>query len=143
MTEKLDLPLIIAVFGAHSGKKIQGRTRIQKIICLLQFKDKVPFSYNFKSYYYGPYSDDLSEDINNLVGMKLIKEDVIFTRYGSYRYDYNLTDKGNLLFLKMNAKSPTVINNLDEKVKKYSVLRTPDLVKLAKDESGIPSLHND
>ena len=63
MVKKLDLTLLISVFGVIPERKIQGRTRIQKLICLLKFKDKLPFSFKFKSLF-GPYSNDLSESIN-------------------------------------------------------------------------------
>jgi len=140
LPENLDLALLISVFGVTPEGKIEGRTRIQKIICLLQSKENLPFSFNYKPYYYGPYSDDLSEGINTLVGMKLLDEKIVPTRRGSYRYDYKLTDEGIKIFEKIQQKNEKVIKFLSENVTHYSSLNTPHLVNLAKKISGIPSI---
>lgn len=141
MPENLDLALLLSVIGAHQNQRIEGRTRIQKIVCLLQRSAKIPFSFDFKPYYYGPYSDDLSDSINSLVGMKLVKETIKPTRYGSYRYDYELTEEGKILFHKTETKSKNVIDVISKEVKKYEDLSTPILVKTAKKVSGIPSIY--
>jgi uncharacterized protein YwgA len=80
-----DVSLLIAAFGFHNGQMIEGRTRIQKEICLLKFKSKIPFAFNYKSYFYGPYSEELSETVNLLVGAKVLRENMIPVGYNSYR----------------------------------------------------------
>ena len=140
MPEKNDLALLIAFFGVNRNGKIEGRTRIQKLVCLLQCKAKIPFSFNFKPYYYGPYSDELSEAINMLVGMKLLKEVIIPTHYYSYRYDYELTSKGKTLYSKIQERSELIIEKLRQEIEPYEDMKTPDLVKYAKEITGIPSI---
>jgi len=140
MPENVDLALLIAVFGVNRNGKIAGRTRIQKIVCLLQYQAKIPFSFNFKPYYYGPYSDELSEAINTLVGMKLLEEKIIPTRFFSFRYDYELTPKGKQLFCKIKERLEKSINKLETEVETYDNVKTPDLVKFAKEITGIDSI---
>lgn len=140
MPEDIDLALLICMFGVHSDGKIEGRTRIQKMVCILKFKENLPFTFNFKPYYYGPYSDELSETINTLVGMKLLKEIIAPTRYYSYRYDYELTEQAKQLFSKIQQKNEDLITYLSEKVGELEHLSTPDLVGYAKRISGIESI---
>jgi len=140
MPENIDLALLIAIFGVHRGGRIEGRTRIQKLVCLLQNQSKFPFTFKFKPYYYGPYSDDLSDTINFLVGMKLIEETIVPTRFYSFRYDYQLTEKGKLVFSKVQQRSERIINTLIDEIKALEETSTTDLVKLAKKITGIESI---
>jgi len=140
LTANSDIALLIAVFGAHKNNKITGRTRIQKEICVLKYKSKIPFTFEYKSYFYGPYSEELSETINTLVGVKLLKETVTATGYNSYRYDYFLTEKGKELFQKLNHDANGLINKLQKQIKTLDQLDTPDLVSYAKAVSGLDSI---
>ena len=140
MFDKSDIALLIAVFGLHKDKKIEGRTRIQKEICLLKFKSKIPFTFDYKSYYYGPYSEELSETINTLVGVKLLKETVTAVGYNSYRYDYILTKEGQVLFDKICRKSNYLAKKLRKEIKTFENTETPTLVSLAKAASGLDSI---
>ena len=142
MTDKSDISLLIAVFGFHEGRKIEGRTRIQKEICLLKFKSKIPFTFNYKSYFYGPYSEELSETINTLVGVKLLKETAISVGYNSYRYDYFLTEQGEILFKQICQNADPIVNRLQKEAKTIEKIDTPKLVLLAKAESGMDSICN-
>jgi uncharacterized protein YwgA len=140
LTKTSDISLLIAVFGFHNEKKIEGRTRIQKEICLLKFKAKIPFTFNYKSYYYGPYSEELSETINTLVGVKLLKETAFSVGYNSYRYDYSLTEQGEILFKKICQNLDPIINKLQEEANSIEEIETPRLVLLAKAVSGMDSI---
>lgn len=139
MSDKSDIALLITVFGLHKDKKIEGRTRIQKEVCLLKFKSKIPFTFNYKSYYYGPYSEELSETINTLVGVKLLKEIITSVGYNSYRYDYSLTKQGEELFKRICPKSNS-LRQLRQEVKAFESIETPSLVSLAKAVSGLDSI---
>jgi uncharacterized protein YwgA len=78
----------------YFGKKVHGRTRFQKTVCVLKYKYKIPFHFKFRSYYYGPYSDDLADALSLLQGLNLITEEVEDLGEGMVRYTYKLTDKG-------------------------------------------------
>ena len=140
MPEDIDLALLIALIGAHQSQKIEGRTRIQKLVCILKTRDKLPFTFDFKPYFYGPYSDELSEDINTLIGMKLLEETITPIGFGSYRYDYSFTKNAQRLFSKLETASPEIVRKLRDKIKLLENMKTPDLVKLAKESSGIESV---
>ena len=140
MFENSDIALLIEVFGFHKDNKIEGRTRIQKEICLLKFKSKMPFTFGYKSYYYGPYSEELSETINTLVGVKLLKENITGVGYNSYRYDYTLTKEGKLLFERICGKPNHRMKKLRKEIMALENIRTPTLVALAKEASGLDSV---
>lgn len=140
MPTKVDIALLISVFGLHEGNKIEGRTRIQKEICLLKHKSNLPFTFDYKPYYYGPYSEELSETINTLVGVKLLKETVIHVGFNSFRYDYTLTGQGRELFNKIRKNLESHIVVLQKEVKGLEGIGTPELVSLAKAISGIDSI---
>jgi uncharacterized protein YwgA len=138
-----DLALLVLTVGSHSGRKIKGRTRIQKTVCVLKFNKQVPFNFDFKSYFYGPYSEDLTEAINGLVGMKILKETIVPVGY-SYRYEYELTDQGNNLLGKVRSKllstNRNAVQTIAEEVPRLERMGSSDLVSLAKLVSNIPSL---
>jgi len=140
LPENIDIILLISVFGAHEGGKIEGRTRIQKEICLLKYRSKLPFTFDFKPYYYGPYSEDLSDTLNTLVGVKLLKETIIPVSFNSFRYDYTLTERGKQLFDRFREDIKEIINSISKEVKELEILDTPNLVSLAKKISGIESV---
>lgn len=140
MSDKSDIALLIAVFGLHKDKKIEGRTRIQKEICLLKFKSRIPFTFDYKSYYYGPYSEELSQTINTLVGVKLLKETITSVGYYSYRYDYLLTRQGEELFKRICRKSNRLVKQLRKEVGALEIMGTPILVAHAKAVSGLDSI---
>ncbi len=137
MVSNVDVKLVLSLLGAHEGK-IEGRTRIQKEVCILKYRDKVPFDFSFKSYYYGPYSSELMGTISDLVGMKLIQETVVSTGYSSYRYDYELTHAGRKILDKINRTSNS-FPHLSSSVRELEDLDLSDLVRLAKTQSGLRS----
>lgn len=135
-----DIPLLIAVFGLHQNKTIAGRTRIQKEVCLLKFKAQLPFTFEYKSYFYGPYSEELSDTINTLVGVKLLEETVTATGYNSYRYDYALTKQGEELFTKISQEDSELLDKISAEIKTFEEMSTPELVATAKSASGLKSI---
>jgi uncharacterized protein YwgA len=140
VSDVTDLALILGLFGSHSSKRIEGRTRIQKLSCILKYRYDIPFKFIFKPYFYGPYSDELSEDINTLIGMKLIDESISYVGNGYYRYDYMLTKKAEQIVKELEHKLPNIMEKIDEQVKSLEQMNTPELVKLAKETSGIQSI---
>jgi hypothetical protein len=83
---------IIALISEHGC--IEGRTRFQKLVFLLEREFKVDFAFDFTPYYYGPYSHDLAEYLGSMVSSGLVREKR--TPLGRYidRYDYELTTRG-------------------------------------------------
>lgn len=55
--------------------KIEGRTKLQKIVFLGQMELGLPEFFKFDKYHYGPYSWDLTETIEDLIATGYIKEE--------------------------------------------------------------------
>ncbi len=112
--------------------------------CVLKYRDKIPFEFEFKSYYYGPFSDDLAEAIDRLVGLKIIREMVVQVGYDTYRYDYQLTLEGLQIYDKVRKKlekeSPDILRKISDGVQTIESLSNNDLVDLAKQESHLISI---
>lgn len=62
-TERERYKVLTDVVAATEGKKIVGRTRLQKIICLLQMAG-AEFDYDFEYKHYGPYCEALADDMD-------------------------------------------------------------------------------
>lgn len=54
--------------------KIEGRTRFQKLIFIIQNDFNVPPLFDFRKYHYGPYADEFADFLYELVALGVIKE---------------------------------------------------------------------
>lgn len=72
---------------------VKGKTRIQKLVFLLQKEKGLPLGYTFYPYQQGPLSFELIEDINSLISNGLVIERIYQTVHGP-RYDYSLSKIG-------------------------------------------------
>lgn len=71
--------------------KIEGRTKLQKIVFLGQMELGLPEIFKFDKYHYGPYSWDLTETIEDLITTGYIKEEK--EQRGDFiTYVYRLSD---------------------------------------------------
>ncbi len=91
--EQTDLLLLLVTIRELG--EISGRTRLQKTVYLLRERFGVPFKLKFKPYYYGPYSDELSDMVENLVALGLVEEHRRYLADGVVEYSYKLTDAGS------------------------------------------------
>lgn len=143
MSEFDGVSLIIAFFGLHDSE-VKGRTRIQKEVCILKYEDEIPMSFEFKPYFYGPYSVRLSNAINALVATGILKETIVSVGFRAYRYDYGLTRVGRKLFLsikeKLKEKDPAIVSKLSSKIRELERMSIPDITAQSKECSGIPSI---
>ena len=139
-----DIDLLIAVIGLH-GSETKGRTRIQKEICILKHKDKIPFGLEFKSYYYGPYSSELTSAMDTLVSTGLLEQTTTRLGVDVFRYDYVLTKQGKRLLdateKKLKKTHPKWLSRISNRVRELDEMPIPQLVLLAKKCSGIDSKH--
>jgi uncharacterized protein YwgA len=58
---------LAGVVAAHEGRKVVGRTRLQKTIYLLQ-RVGLPTDFYYSLHFYGPYCDGLN------MGLRLVKQ---------------------------------------------------------------------
>jgi len=76
-----------------SVEKVDSRKRLQKSIYLLQRAD-CPLKCDYLLHYYGPYSFELADLIDQLKGAEIIKESADLTGYGNRRYISQIAGKG-------------------------------------------------
>jgi len=77
-------------FFAGLGE-VDGRTKLQKIIFLGQQELGLEKIFDFNEYYYGPYSDELTDALEQLIRSGDIIEDI--EMHGDYiKYTYRLSN---------------------------------------------------
>ncbi len=79
---------LAALVAAHNGRRVVGRTRLQKEIKLLQ-RIGFPTDYQYMIHFYGPYSDGVSSDIGLLDDAGLVKETPEISQDGNQYYVLN------------------------------------------------------
>ena len=115
-------------------KRVRGRTRFQKIVCVLKEKFGVPFSYRFRSYYYGPYSSDLSDSLSLLEGTNLVNETTEVLGRGAVRYNYELTQKGREIARTIISKieNKGFLEKFERHITEIQKIPTQELISLSK-----------
>jgi len=131
--------LLLSMFHFTNQKKIEGRKRLQKLVCILKHGREVPFSFNFKPYYYGPYSEELTDAVDTLVGLGLLMEKKEILSSGISKYVYELTPQGNE---KVEEHIKNITSDID--IEKFETLTqelegksTEDLVLESKSVSNL------
>lgn len=148
MENRDSLNVLGVLYLIFKAKVIPSRIRLQKLVCLVKFtqKDRNPFSFEFKSHYYGPYSDTLRETVDRLVGSNLVEEKVIagskepLGEAKSFSYFYSLTE-GGVGYLKNHKnkieKNIPAINNVLEG---YGKRKNQFIIQAAKEASRMESV---
>ncbi|MEM3584769.1 MAG: hypothetical protein QW193_05825 [Nitrososphaerales archaeon] len=124
--------LLLLLFYALGGK-IEGRKRIQKIVCIAKHKYGIEFPFEFYPYFYGPYSMQLQDVLDILVSAKILEEKVEATPSGYNKYTYSLTKEGENLakIIQDRLDDKKILEKLNElkRLKEYDI---EELVKEAK-----------
>jgi len=128
-----DIFLLLLLLHLYK-QPIRGRTRFQKIVCVLKNKFGVPFDFKFKSYYYGPYSKDLADTLSLLEGTNLVTEKMETLGTGIVRYNFELSEKGKEIAEKIvsKIKGERFLQEFEEKMNKIQQISTPELISLSK-----------
>jgi hypothetical protein len=66
--------ILAAAIAAHPNGTVDGRTRLQKTICLLQ-QLGMPTDYLYTIHFYGPYSEDLHAELGLLKQLYMVEEE--------------------------------------------------------------------
>jgi len=131
-----DKILLILASLFYNNNSIRGRTKFQKIIFLLKEKYGISFDFEFKPYYYGPYSEELSDTLSLLTALKFLEEHAEHLGMGITRYDYRLTERGRRYFemAQKDSRENTrkVIREIRKDIAQVNVLPTPELISKAK-----------
>jgi uncharacterized protein YwgA len=97
MLSKSDLLLLL--LSADNGEPIRGKTRLMKLayIATRELGKTIPL-YKFRRYYYGPFSDELVDDLESLVHQGLIShsEELMVSSHAIYVENvYSITERGD------------------------------------------------
>lgn len=91
------LPLVL--LGVGDEAPVEGRTRLQKLMFLIQqrLEDQggaIKWGYSFEPYDYGPFAKALYDDLDELQRRSLVKERERCLDDDVIQYDYVLTKDG-------------------------------------------------
>jgi len=99
----------------------------------MKYKNKIPFSFEFRRYFYGPYSEELADIVDSMVGTGLLREWSELLGPDVVQYTYQLSDKGEELAEKtVNVLDEKLVTKLQKSSKEIKALSTSDLVSLSK-----------
>lgn len=128
------------------SRGIHSRIRLQKLVCITQFiyKGKSPFSFPYKSYYYGPYSESLRRTTDNLVQKGFLKESLVSKggelNENRYSYSYSIMP-GGIKFLRKNlASTKEKLSPIRHVLRKFGNSSNEVIIKVAKEVSGMHSI---
>ena len=134
MIEEILVPLLLA----SALGEIHGRTRVQKLVFLVQqyasSQHAQSSKYDFQLYHYGPYSRELSTELDNLVSKGYLSMDPENTVGGHTRYAYRLTADGETLVGQMKnhgVLDQKLLEVVSEVSNKYGEMKLPKLVRVA------------
>ncbi len=117
----MDLKKAIFTILSEAEEPIQGKTRLQKIGFFIAELLKEDFGY--QAYYYGPYSPQVEEAINELIGLGLVRvETYAFGGRDEWgreiiRYDFHLSRLGQDLSYNLTTKNDPDIEKVREVTK--------------------------
>ena len=126
--------IILLLETIRQARVAYCRTRVQKMVFLGKKEAKLPYTYEFKQHYYGPFSRELEESISSLVACGALQEESIehpiIAEYGPIvEYRYSLTPFGSEL---LNTYSNYLTD--DEKIRirrlseKYDKMSLSELI---------------
>ncbi len=110
--------LLLLLYRANKHGKELNRTISQKLLYFLKIiSEKRKHEYlkdvNFKPHYYGPYSPDISEAIDTLQAIHLIKENT--NEHENYtEYTYELMGKSKIIAQSIEEENTEIVKLIDE-----------------------------
>ncbi|MDO8538351.1 MAG: hypothetical protein Q7S21_05695 [archaeon] len=116
------------------AESITGKTKLQKMVYLLNEEEHVKTEHNFSLYTYGPYSFELTNDLEMLEQFKYLKVDkVLFPSNGEYvgkEYCYKITEEGKK-FIKDNIDKLTKeeIEHMKKVLKNWNSRSLNEIIK--------------
>jgi len=114
---------------------IKGNTRLQKygfLIYQLYSKklQELNFYSDWKPYHYGPYSEELKNDLQRSIDENLVVKFITPTQTGREFSNYSLTIKGRLRLRQLSEKYASIIRELYEK---FTQLNQKSMASILKD----------
>ncbi len=120
--------------GLEIAGKIECKTKFQKLIFLAQTEERALTTYKFEKYHYGPFSFDLSDDIEALSKTGFVREEVV--GYGSssgklmIKHTFSLTPDGKKeLQVSEHNLDKTGVQAISSSVKKWNSAQLDKVLK--------------
>lgn len=119
---------LIIIFGSLGGR-VQSKTKVQKLCYFLSVIFGLDFG--FKAHYYGPYSQQVENALDDLLGIGFVeaKRERFGAGAGGFevvRFDYSLTSDGKAIYQEL--KGTPEAKKMIEQLKK---MKDFDYVKLS------------
>ena len=133
-----DVAGVLYLINKGGSNGFPFRIRLQKLLLLGKLEFKFPFSFKYESHYYGPYSSDLQAMVSELATADFLDEVNVEFEDGRYAFVYSITRKGEAA-LRSAPLTKEDKKALDMLWEKYRTWSTDDIVKAAKEKSGIKS----
>lgn len=96
--------LPLALISANNGEPIEGRTRLQKMVFLMQKEleqrdqlGAIRLEYDFIPYDYGPFSKGLYDDLDAMIDQEFVEDTEEPLQSGKVKYIYEIEDDGEVL----------------------------------------------
>jgi len=93
--------LPLALMYANDGEPIEGRTRLQKMVFLMQQEleqrgqsGTIGTEYDFIPYDYGPFSKELYDDLDAMIDQEFVDDTEEPLRSGKVKYIYEIEGDG-------------------------------------------------
>jgi uncharacterized protein YwgA len=132
MIDRQLLPLVL--MDANDKQPIEGRTRLQKMVFLMQqeFAEKdesLPGEYQYIPYDYGPFAKKLYDDIDDLADRHVIDEDPETIEDGKVKYYYRLGRRGDDYLHEWSDAEVKRVQKVAERIKRnYNEMPLPQLL---------------
>lgn len=131
--------LPLALMYAENQQPIEGRTRLQKMVFLLQKELEnrgktgvVGEQYDFVPYDYGPFSKDLYADLDEMLDDHFVNDEEKLLQSGNVKYIYEIQDQGEDLVESQSEQWDEVekiIQVASEIKEEYNDLLLSDLIE--------------
>ena len=127
---KLDYPkeILLVLFSVLG--RVVGRTKLQKLVYLLKREQNIDAGLDFQVYFYGPFSRDLNNNVDELIQLGLLDVSETFTRSGDKCYEYSISSEGMKFGMNLLEKLP---KNQKEKIlqhiAKFNLMTPSEIVK--------------
>ena len=115
---------IIMFLGLSPEHRVEGKTRFQKLIYILNTYYDLFDNLSFFRYYYGPFSTELDDTLNNLKLLGYIDEEVIYFGVDHFNFQVNisLTELGIKKFRELKLKYQVPFDRIKDMIN--SLLKT-------------------
>lgn len=126
----LKLLLLISI-----AQKIEGKTKLQKIVFLGKEEEDIDLGFEFVKYNYGPYSFELTKELESLQTLGLIEIQMEINNstdsngFISKKFIYKITTKGNEIINSETEKLKEVVEKIKQLVRKWNTVPREKIVE--------------